>query len=96
MQAPQARQLVLVSMLGTGAIVVYDLVSHSELGADQSFRAVWSLGLLFLLLAVAADTIPEVAGPFALLVLLAVAVGREAVVGSIVKAGSSPAPKKTK
>lgn len=98
MEAPQARQLVLVSMLGTGGIVVYDLISHSELSADDSFRAVWSLGLLFLLLAVLADTVPEIAGPFALLVLLAVAVGREAALSSIIKVGgkSAATPKKTK
>lgn len=84
-------------MVGTGGIVIYDLVQHkNDLGADGSFRAVWSLGLLFLLLAMLADTVPELAGPFALLVLLSVAVGREAVISKIVKTGSSPAPKKTK
>jgi hypothetical protein len=95
-EAPQARQLVLVSMLGTGAVVVYDLLGHSgTLGPDESFRAVWSLALLFLLLAVMADTLPELAGPFALLVLLAVLVGRGQALGAIVKVGS-PAAKKTK
>lgn len=95
MEAPQARQLVLVSMIGTGGVVVYDLISHKDsLGEDQSFRAIWSLALLFMLLAVLADTVPELAGPFALIVLLAVLIGRQGVLGSIVKVGA-PAPKKT-
>lgn len=97
MEAPQARQLVLVSMFVTGGVVTYDLLQHSgSLGTDQSFRAVWSLALLFLLLALLADTVPELAGPFALLVMLAVAIGRQGVVGQIVKVGASGQPKKTK
>lgn len=98
MEAPQARQVVLISMLGTGGIIIYDIISHKgvELSGDEAFRAVWSLGLLFLLLAMAADTVPGLAGPFALLVLLAVAVGRESALSSIVKVGSKPTPRKTK
>jgi hypothetical protein len=94
MDAPQARQLVLVSMLATGGVISYDLLKHKDsLGADQSFRAIWSTALLFLLLAILADTVPELAGPFALLVLMAVLIGRQGVLGSIVKVGAQPAPK---
>lgn len=98
MDAPQARQLVLVSMFVTGGVVVYDLLQHKDaLGTDQSFRAVWSLALLFLLLALMADTVPELAGPFAMLVALAVVTGRKGVLGQIVNiGGAAQAPKKTK
>lgn len=88
MDAPQARQIVLISMLGTGGIVVYDLISHQALTGDEKFRAVWSIALLFLLLAILADAVPELAGPAALLVLLAVAIGRGAALNSIVNIGS--------
>lgn len=47
----------------------------------------WSLGLLFLLLAIMADTVPELAGPFAGLVMLAVLIGREDAIKKIVAVG---------
>jgi hypothetical protein len=98
MDSPQARQLVLVSMLVTGGVVGYDVLKHKDqLGPDGSFRAVWSLALLFLLLAIMADTVPGLAGPFAGLVVLAVVIGRNGALGAIVGIGtSSPKPTKTK
>jgi hypothetical protein len=84
-----ARQLVVASMLVTGAVVAYDLVngelkSQTKGGnGDLAFRSVWSLALLFLLLALLADTVPGIAGPFAGLVALAVLVGRGASVRQI-------------
>jgi hypothetical protein len=93
-----ARQLVLISMLLSGGVIMYDVLKNRDsLGADQSFRAVWSMALLFLLLAIMADTIPELAGPFAALATLAILIGRQGALSSIVGAGtSSPTPKKTK
>lgn len=91
MEQSQARQAVLVSMFVTGGVVTYDLLQQKEqLGPDDFFRAVWSLALLFLLLAMLADTLPELAGPFALLVALAVVMGRKGVVSAIVSKGSKP------
>lgn len=94
MQTSTARQLVLVAMLLSGGVILYDILKHKDsLGADQSFRAVWSLALLFLLLAILADVTPELAGPFAVLVTLAILIGRQGALGSIVAVGK-PAPTK--
>lgn len=98
MDQATARQLVLISMLLSGGVIMYDLLKHKDsLGADQSFRAVWSMALLFLLLAIMADVAPELGGPFALLVMLAILIGRKGALSSIVGVGANPAqPKKTK
>lgn len=98
MDQSTARQLVLISMLLSGGVIMYDVLKHRDsLGADQSFRAVWSMALLFLLLAILADTIPELAGPFAALTTLAILIGRQGALSSIVGAGTaSSQPKKTK
>jgi len=87
--ASTARSFVLVSMFLIGGVVMYDVVKNKEsLGADQSFRAVWSLALLFILLAILADTVPEIAGPFAGLVALSVVIGRKGVLAAIVGTGT--------
>lgn len=97
MNQATARQLVLVSMLVSGGVVTYDLLANKEnLSDDQKFRAVWSLALLFLLLAMAADTVPEIAGPFAGLVMLAIVVGRQGTLGRIVAIGGGAAAPKGK
>jgi uncharacterized membrane protein len=87
------RQVVLVSMVVVGAVVAYDLV-RGELkqpAAGYAFRTVWSIAVLFLLLAILADTVPALAGPFAGLVALAVLIGRAGTVNQIVNV--VPAPK---
>jgi hypothetical protein len=94
-----ARQLVLISMLLSGGVIMYDVLKHRDsLGSDQSFRAVWSMALLFLLLAILADTVPELAGPFAAVATLAILIGRQGALSSIVGAGTGnpQQPKKTK
>lgn len=88
MNSSTARQLVIISMLGTGGVVAYDIITHNQLSTDQTFKAVWSLALLFLLLAMLADVAPELAGPLAGLVLLAVLVGRGAALNKIVEFGT--------
>lgn len=87
-----ARQLVLVSLIVTSGVVAYDL-TRGELknpAAGTAFRTVWSVSLLFLLLAIMADVVPELAGPFAGLVALAVLVGRSGSVNQIVNVIPSP------
>jgi hypothetical protein len=73
-----ARQTVIVSMLVTGAIVGYDVVRSggAQQGDPSAFKTVWALGVLFLLLSITADLVPELAGPLAGLIMLAVLVGR--------------------
>lgn len=88
-----SRQLVVVSMIVTGGVVAYDL-TRGELkgnaGAGTAFRTVWSVSVLFLLLAIMADVVPELAGPFAGLVALAVLIGRSGSVNQIVNVIPSP------
>lgn len=93
MDSGSARQLVLVSFVVSGGVIVYDIVSSgTKLSGDQEFRAVWSLSLLFLLLAMMADLVPELAGPFAALVTLAILVGRQSALSAIVNAGKGKKP----
>jgi hypothetical protein len=88
-----ARQVVLISMLVSGGVITYDLISHKEqLGAGQAFKAVWSMGLLFLLLAMMSDTVPDLAAPFAGVTTLGIVIGRQGALGKIVKIGSTAAP----
>lgn len=89
MNPNSARSLVLVSYVVSGGVIVYDIVKHGEgLGPGEDFRVVWAISLLFLLLAIMADVVPELAGPFAALVLLAILLGRGAVVKQIVNLGT--------
>lgn len=78
MSQSAARQMVVVSMLVTAGVVAYDVVRSGSSGVDSgmAFRTVWTLGLVFLLLGITADLVPELAGPFAGLIMLAVLVGR--------------------
>lgn len=97
MDQSTARQIVLISMLLSGGVIMYDVLTHKDnLGADQSFRAVWSMALLFLLLAILADTVPEIAGPFAGVTTLAILIGRKGALSSIVGTGTGgKGPNKT-
>ena len=89
MDKSTARQIVLISMLLSGGVIMYDIFKHKQtLGADQSFRAVWSMALLFLLLSIMADTVPELAGPFSALITLSILVGRQGALSSIVGVGT--------
>lgn len=49
---------------------------------DDPFRFAWAAGVVTLLLSVMADLAPEIAGPFALLVLMAVYWRNRGVLGS--------------
>lgn len=89
MQQTTARQVVLISMVISGGVITYDLVSHKQkLPAGGAFRAVWAMGLLFLLLSMLADTVPDLAAPFAGVTTLAIVVGREGTLGKIVNVGA--------
>lgn len=94
METSQARQLVLVSFVVSGGVILYDIVKHGDgLTAEQEFRAVWSLALLFLLMAMMADLVPGLAGPFAALVALAILMGRQSALSAIVNVGTPPTHK---
>lgn len=87
-----SRQIVLISMVVSGGVITYDLISHKQsLGAGQAFRAVWSMGLLFLLLSMLSDTVPDIAAPFAGVTTLAIVIGRNGALGKIVDIGGTTA-----
>jgi hypothetical protein len=72
----QARKMVLVSMFLLAAIAVY---KDKKSGASDTFRALWAVGVVSEVLAIAADFAPTIAGPFAAL----------AVLGSLTSGGSN-------
>lgn len=78
MNPTTARQMVIVSMVVTAGVVGYDVVRSggAQQGDPSAFKTVWALGLVFLLLSITADLVPELAGPLAGLIMLAVLVGR--------------------
>lgn len=63
----QARKMVLVSAFALAAIAVY---RDRQQGAADTFRALWGVGVLSLLLSLLADFAPTIAGPFAALTVL--------------------------
>lgn len=92
-----ARQLVVVSMLVTAGVVGYDVIRGGGDGStDSAFRSIWALGALFLLLSITADIVPELAGPFAGLIMLAVLIGRGDAVKQITQVIPSAGGKATK
>jgi len=61
----QAARIVFLA----GAVeATYVLIRHRQ-GAEGTFKSLWAVGVLTLGLAVFADFVPQVAGPFAILVL---------------------------
>lgn len=62
-------------------------IKHASI-ADP-FKYAWAAGMITLFLSVLADVAPEVAGPFAILVLMAVYWKNKGVIGSILPTASS-------
>lgn len=60
----------LVFLMGALMAVYVLLRAKRDPGAD-TFRSLWAIGVLTLGLAIAADFVPQVAGPFAVLVFVA-------------------------
>lgn len=68
MDVAGAKRTVLVSTMALIFIAIYrDRVAPNEVAF---FRRLWGVGVLSVLLATAADFVPRVAGPFALLTVL--------------------------
>ncbi len=72
---------------------MFTLVQAKRQGrpSEKTFKALWAIGLLTLGLAIFADFAPEVAGPFALLVLIAMAVRNTGALGSVIGGAATPA-----
>lgn len=63
----QARKMVLVSAFLLAAIAVY---RDRQQGTGDTFRALWGVGVVSMLLSLLADFAPTIAGPFAVLTVL--------------------------
>lgn len=63
----QARKMVLVSAFLLAAISVY---RDRKSGAGDTFRSLWGVGVVSLVLSILADFAPTIAGPFAMLTVL--------------------------
>jgi hypothetical protein len=91
MTSEQAARVVFVSgMLEAG----YVLIRGSKGITDgKTYKSLWAIGLLTLGLAVFADFIPQVAGPFAVLVLVAMIIRNRGELGSVITPGSPASSK---
>jgi hypothetical protein len=86
--SPQsAKTMVLVC----GALM-FAAVALRRQTIQDPFRFAWAAGVITLGLSVLADIAPEIAGPFALLVLMAVYWKNRAVLGSLNPAKTTAAP----
>lgn len=89
----QARRWVLLSLVGLLGLAAY----RGNLSGDRGLgHRLWGVGMLGLMLSAAADFVPQIAGPFALLVLLGYATSGgdkaiENVLGKVSGGGSRPA-----
>lgn len=73
MGQPQAARLVIAAIAATIFLDGYQIAKKRP-SADQAFRSLWSLGVLYVILSFLADVAPEVAGAFSVL-LIVVAIG---------------------
>jgi uncharacterized membrane protein len=89
----QAARIVVISGAGMATFVLIQAKRQGK-PTETTFRSLWAIGLLTLGLAVFADFAPQVAGPFALLVLIAMAVRNTGTLGSVIGGGGTPAKKK--
>lgn len=81
MSPQQAARIVFLA----GAVeATYVLIRHRQ-GAEGTFKSLWAVGVLTLGLAVFADFVPQVAGPFAILVLIAMAVRNSGELGGVIR-----------
>lgn len=94
MNQTQASRVV---FLVGGLMAVYVLVRASRGAGADTFKSLWAVGVLTLGLAVAADFVPQVAGPFAILVGVAMAARNSGELGSVLGgAGRVAGPRTTR
>lgn len=92
-----ARRIVLLSTFALVAIAAYRNKSGS--GADVGFsRRVWGVGVVAIMLSLAADVAPQIAGPFAALMVLGSLThgGDQAIQNFLGRASGAPATTTTK
>jgi hypothetical protein len=88
-----ARKLVLASLGTMFAVIAVRSAQGKEKGS--TFRRLWATGTLALLLGAAADFIPDVAGPLALLIGLTYVMGAEDAIANWFHAGIGKTPATT-
>lgn len=71
MSSEQAGRLVLIAGAAEAAIVLAAMRGEDD--KERRLRALWAVGVLTLGLAIAADFVPQLAAPFAILVAVAMA-----------------------
>ncbi len=81
-----ASTIVLVS----GGLLVALALIPAKGNVDSSvYKKIWAAGLLTVALGVAADFVPEVVGPFAVLVIIAAVLRNQGVLGGFIGGGSA-------
>lgn len=79
--------MVLVSV---GLLVVLTVVeNHFNPTKGELYKQLWALGVVGLGLSVLADFVPQIAGPFAILVAVAMVARRPGVLGTFISQGTA-------
>lgn len=60
-------------------------------GTEKTIKSLWAIGAITLGLSIVSDFIPQIAGPFAILVLVALAARSRGELGQVLGVGTSPA-----
>lgn len=91
MSSEQAARIVFVAgMIEASYVLVRG--SRKTLVAGTTYRSLWAIGVLTLGLAVFADFVPQVAGPLALLVLIAMVIRNRGELGSVLGTSAADYP----
>ena len=90
MNQATARKLVLASLGTMFAVIAVRSAQGKEKGS--TFRRLWATGTLALLLGAAADFIPDIAGPLALLIGITYIMGAEDAIADWFHAGIGHTP----
>lgn len=89
MTSGQAERMVLVAGgIEAGFVLLRHRHSPDE---GRAYKSLWAIGLLTLGLSIFADFVPEIAGPFALLVLVAMAARQRGDLGAVLGAAGATA-----
>lgn len=83
MSSEQASRIVLLCGAGMGTFVLIQAAREGR-AQEKTYKSLWAIGLVTLGLAVAADFVPQIAGPFAVLVLIAMAARNSGAIGSVI------------
>lgn len=90
MNSPQAARVVLLTGAG---LAMFTMIQARRTGrpSEETYKSLWAIGGLTIGLSAAADFAPDLAGPFAVLVLVAAAARNSGALGSVI-GGVQPQP----